>query len=50
VIVPDRPPRRRHLSDAQLAAAVLVAERIAQRPDVLPALNAASLAMRRGWG
>jgi uncharacterized membrane protein len=45
-----RRPAVRHLSDAQLAAAVVVAERIARQPDVLPALNAASLAMRRGRG
>ena len=41
-----RRPAVRHLSDAQLAAAVAFAERIAREPDCLPALNEASLRMR----
>ena len=40
-------PTLRHMSDAQLAAAVDVAERAATRPDLLPELNARSLAGRR---
>ncbi|MBK1662840.1 GCN5-related N-acetyltransferase [Paracraurococcus ruber] len=42
-----RRPAVRHLSEAQLAAAIAVAERIAAEPALLPRLNAASLAMRR---
>ena len=39
-------PAIRHLDDAQLGAAIAVAERIAADPALLPALNRASLAMR----
>ena len=42
-----RAPAMRHMTDAQLAAAVRIAERVAARPDRLPALNAASLDGRR---
>lgn len=45
-----RRPAICHLTDAQLAAAVAVAERIARQPELLAALNAASLAMRRRTG
>ncbi|WP_376099291.1 hypothetical protein ACE7GA_10900 [Roseomonas sp. CCTCC AB2023176] len=41
-----RRPAVQHLSDAQLAAAVAVAEEVAANPARLPALNAASLRMR----
>ena len=41
-----RRPAVRHMSDAQLAAAVTVAERIAREPACLPALNEASLRLR----
>ena len=41
-----RRPAIRHLTDAQLAAAVAVAERIVADPAALPALNAASLRLR----
>ena len=41
-----RRPAVRHLSDAQLTAAVAVAERIAREPACLPALNEASLRLR----
>lgn len=41
-----RRPAVRHLSDAQLARAVAVAERIVGEPACLPALNEASLRMR----
>ena len=44
-----RRPAIRNLSDAQLAAAVAIAEQIVEQPDSLPALNAASLRMR-GFG
>jgi hypothetical protein len=39
-------PAVRHLSPAQLEAAIAIAERIAAAPDTLPALNHASLKMR----
>ena len=42
-----RRPATRHLTDAQLARAVDVAETIVRDPALLPALNAGSLAMRR---
>ena len=42
-----RRPAIRHLSDAQLAHAVAVAERIAADPASLGPLNAASLRLRR---
>ena len=41
-----RRPAVRHLTDAQLAAAVDVAERVARDPASLPALNEASLRLR----
>lgn len=41
-----RRPAVRHLDDAQLLAAIAVAERVAADPDSLPALNRESLAMR----
>ena len=40
-------PAVRHMTDAQLAAAVAVAEGVAAEPGTLPGLNAASLAGRR---
>ena len=43
-------PAIRHLSDGQLAAAILVAERIAAAPDTLPGLNRRSLEMRGKGG
>lgn len=42
-----RRPAIRHLSDDQLEAAIACAERLLHRPDTLPALNRASLALRR---
>ncbi len=45
-----RRPAVRHLSDAQLDAAVAVADRIAAQPGLLPALNQASLRSRRLGG
>jgi hypothetical protein len=42
-----RAPALRHPSDARLAAAVALAERIAREPSALAPLNAASIAMRR---
>ncbi len=39
-------PAIRHLTDAQLAAAVATARRIADDPALLPDLNNASLRMR----
>jgi hypothetical protein len=42
-----RRPAVRHLTDAQLAEAVGVAERIAADPTALPALNKESLAWRK---
>ena len=42
-----RAPATRHMSVAQLAAAVRVAQDIADRPDTLAALNARSLRQRR---
>ena len=42
-----RPPAIRHMSEAQLAAAVRVAQDIADRPDTLAALNSQSLRQRR---
>ncbi|RYC33445.1 GCN5-related N-acetyltransferase [Lichenibacterium minor] len=42
-----RAPAVRHMSDAQLAAAVAVAERLAAEPDALAALNRASIDGRR---
>ena len=41
-----RRPAVRHMSDAELARAVAVAERVAAVPGSLPALNAESLRMR----
>lgn len=41
-----RRPAIRHLTRAQLAEAVAVAERIAAEPALLPALNARSLRLR----
>ncbi len=41
-----RRPAVRHLTEAQLAAAIAVAERVAADPAALPALNAASLRLR----
>ena len=41
-----RRPAIRHLDDAQLRAAIAVAERVAADPASLPALNRESLAMR----
>ncbi len=41
-----RRPAIRHLTEAQLAAAVAVAERIRAEPGLLPALNAQSLRLR----
>ena len=40
-------PAVRTMSDAQLAAAIAVGERIVHEPDCLPVLNAASLQGRR---
>lgn len=40
-------PALRHMTDAQLAAAVAVAEAVAAKPDTLPALDAGSLDGRR---
>ncbi len=40
----------RHLTDAQLARAIEVAERIERQPSLLPALNRASLDFRRKPG
>ena len=45
-----RPPAVRHMSEAQLAAAVRVAEAIADRPETLAALNLRSLRQRRVAG
>ena len=45
-----RRPAARHLTDAQLAAAVAVAEAVVAAPSRLPALNAASLRLRAGAG
>jgi len=42
-----RRPAIRHLTDDQLRATIAIAERIAADPDVLPGLNAQSLAWRR---
>lgn len=42
-----KPPAVRRMTDAQLAAAVEIAEGVAATPDTLPALNAASIAGRR---
>ncbi|WP_237477620.1 hypothetical protein [Lichenibacterium dinghuense] len=42
-----RRPALRHMTDAQLAAALAVAEEVAARPERLPALNAASIDGRR---
>ena len=42
-----RRPAIRHLSDDQLEAAIACAERLLHHPDTLPALNRASLALRR---
>ena len=41
------PPAVRHMTDAQLAAAVGIAEGVVARPGTLPGLNAASLEGRR---
>ncbi len=41
-----RRPAVRHMTEAELARAVLVAERIAATPALLPALNAESLRLR----
>ena len=40
-------PAIRHLSEAQLAAAVAVAQQIVAQPAILPVLNQASLRARR---
>jgi len=42
-----RRPAIRHLGDDELRRAVVIAERIAADPAVLPSLNAQSLAWRR---
>ena len=44
-----RAPAYRHLSDAQLAEAIALAERVVTIPDTLSALNARSLGMRQTW-
>lgn len=44
-----RAPAHRNLSDAQLAAAVHVAEGIVTAPDTLASLNADSLRLRERW-
>lgn len=41
-----RRPAVRHMTEAELARAVAVAERIAAAPSLLPALNAESLRLR----
>lgn len=41
-----RRPAVRHMTEAELARAVAVAERIAASPSLLPALNAESLRLR----
>jgi hypothetical protein len=43
-------PAIRHLTNAQLEAAIIVAERIANDPALLPVLNGASLGYRREVG
>jgi hypothetical protein len=42
-----RAPAVRHMTDAQLAAAVGIAESVARHPGVLPALDRASIEGRR---
>lgn len=42
-----RRPAIRHLADAQLRAAIAIAERIAAEPSLLPGLNEQSLVWRR---
>lgn len=42
-----RAPAVRHMTDAQLAAAVAVAEGVEAQPDTLPLLNRASIDGRR---
>ena len=44
-----RAPAYRHLTDAQLAAAVAIAEGVLAEPGTLPELNRRSRAMRRVW-
>jgi hypothetical protein len=41
-----RPPATRHMTEAELARAVSVAERIAAEPSLLPIMNARSLRLR----
>ncbi len=42
-----RRPAIRHLTDAQLARAIAIADAIVQDPTLLPKFNATSLAMRK---
>ena len=41
-----RRPALRHMTDAEMARAVAVAERVAAEPSFLPAMNARSLRLR----